>query len=420
MSRKAPPPPDASVLGKRREPLFEVKVHVVTPLFGGSANTGEVDSELPIRAASIRGHLRFWWRACKGADYSSCGDLFKKEKSIWGSVKEPGAIEIVTQVESSGKRVPYKSMPKCLSYALFPFRGEASKKKEPADALEGVCFKLLLFGRYGNDLDKLKKEAEAALWAWLTFGGIGARTRRGCGSLFCSDSAFRPNGDVGEWLKQKASSYVTGSQGQTMIPLLLGAQILWGSESSISDAWSNAVKVMEDFRQGVGFARNKGSDSGRPGRSRWPEADSIREIEKKWDFNHTPKHPARPFYPRADLGLPIVFHFQSKKDPSDHTLEAACDGATRMASPIILKPLALSENNAVPMVVVLNAPHVWDSGVPGVRFQGQQEPIPLDQLNNPQKAEQTQPLKQFSAQNARDAFVEFVKKEKRFKGEVRL
>lgn len=439
MSGKTPPPPDASVLGRRREPLFEVKVQVVTPLFGGSANTGEVDPELPIRGASIRGHLRFWWRACRGAGYSSCKDLFEREKSIWGSVEEPGAIEVVTQVESSGKLVrcavreknpdgTYKSMPKWKggfpSYALFPFQGEVSEedkrklKKEPADALEGVCFRLLLFGQYGKDLDELRAEAEAALWAWLTFGGIGARTRRGCGSLFCSDSAFRPNGDIGEWLKQKASAYVIKSQGRTMIPLLSGARILWGGESSISDAWSSAVEVMKEFRQKVGFARNRGSDPRRPGRSCWPEADSIRDVAAKWDSKHAPRHPARPFYPRADLGLPIVFHFQSRMDPSDHTLEAAGDGATRMASPIILKPLAISEDKAVPMAVVLNAPHVWD--VPGARFHGQQGLIPPDQLNNPQKAEQTQPLKQFSAQNARDAFVEFVKTWQSFKGEVRL
>jgi len=440
MSRKALSPPNASILGRKREPLFDVEVHVVTPLFGGSANAGKVDPELPIRGASIRGHLRFWWRACRGADYSSHRSLFEREKSIWGSTEEPGAIEVDVEVLNSGKLVPcaeyakrpdgtYGSLPKWRNgypgYALFPFQGKLKTgrieiEESPAHVLEGVVFRLRLLAAIRRDEDNLLCEAEAALWAWLSFGGIGARTRRGCGSLFCSDSAFQPKGDIGEWLRQKASDYVTGGGGQTLIPLLSGARVLWGNESPILDAWAKAVKTMADFRQGVDFARNKGSDPRRPGRSRWPEADSIREITNTYDSRHAPQNPARPFYPRADLGLPIVFHFQSNRDPSDHILEAANDGATRMASPVILKPLAISENKAVPMAVVLSAPHVWDKDVPQVRFHGQQSPIPRSQLYDEQKAKQVQPLRQLSAQNARDAFVQFVKERHGFTKEVRL
>lgn len=39
-----------------------------------------------------------------------------------------------------------------------------------------------------------------------------------------------------------------------------------------------------------------------------------------------------------------------------------------MASPIILKALPISETHAVPIALLLNAPHVWESGLPGVKL----------------------------------------------------
>jgi len=427
-------------LGKAREPLFELEVDVITPLFGGSAQAGKVDCELPIRGASIRGHLRFWWRACRGAGYKDPRELFEAEKHIWGSTEEPGAIEVHVEVLRPGQRVPcaeytkrpdgtYSSLPKWHNgypgYALFPFQGKLRAgrteiEENPATALEGVGFRLRLLAARGRDEDTLYREAEAALWAWLTFGGIGARTRRGCGSLFCDNSSFRPTGDIGGWLKQKADAHVLKSNGSSLIPLLSGAHILWGDECQALEAWTKAVNAMRDFRQSVGFARNSGTDPRRPGRSRWPEADSIREQARTWDARHAPQHPARPFYPKADLGLPIVFHFQSGRDPSDHILEASQDGATRMASPVVLKPLALSRDKAVPIAVVLSAPHVWDNGVPQLRFHGQSQTIRRDELNNSQKAAQTQPLKQLSASDARSAFVQFAKTRQGFRKEVTL
>ncbi|MGQ9697571.1 MAG: type III-B CRISPR module RAMP protein Cmr1, partial [Armatimonadota bacterium] len=351
-------------LGPTRDPLFELEIHVVTPLFGGSAQAGQVDHQLPIRGASVRGHLRFWWRACKGAGYDNPRDLFEAEKRIWGSTDEPGAIDVDVEMLQQGKEVSsaeysrrpdgtYGSLPKWRegypAYALFPFQGKLKNGRTqidqpPAKALEDVGFRLRLLSARRQDRDSLCAEAEAALWAWLTFGGIGARTRRGCGSLFCSHGAFHPSGDIRKWLKQKADTHVTSNHGDTLIPLLSGARLLWGNECPVLDAWCKAIEAMHSFRQGLNFARKHGSQPNRPGRSRWPEADSIRKAINAWDPRHFPQHPACPFYPRADLGLPIVFHFSSDKDPSDCILEASGDKATRMASPIILKPLALSKD----------------------------------------------------------------------------
>ena len=62
--------------------------------------------------------------------------------------------------------------------------------------------------------------------------------------------------------------------------------------------------------------------------------------QKGWA--HEPEHSVQDLYPRAAFGLPIVFHFQGKPEPADHTLEpdnAATDSASeRLASPLILRP----------------------------------------------------------------------------------
>jgi len=75
------------------EPKLEtwtLTLKTITPMFGGSATVREVDEKNPVRAASVRGHLRFWWRATAGAQYSDPKELFKAEEEIWGVQKHTG------------------------------------------------------------------------------------------------------------------------------------------------------------------------------------------------------------------------------------------------------------------------------------------------------------------------------------------
>jgi len=84
MPRRVPDIP----LPALKEPTLEtwtLKLKTITPMFGGSAIPRGVDAQNPIRAASVRGHLRFWWRATAGAGYSDPRELFEAEERIWGS-----------------------------------------------------------------------------------------------------------------------------------------------------------------------------------------------------------------------------------------------------------------------------------------------------------------------------------------------
>jgi CRISPR-associated protein Cmr1 len=118
---------------------------------------------------------------------------------------------------------------------------------------------------------------------------------------------------------------------------------------------------MQTFRQGPSVGRNPGSSPNRPGRSRWPEPESIRQATSSRSAQHS-RMPAIPndAFPRAELGLPIVFHFkdQGYGDPKDTELYPVVNGQekTRMTSPLILRPMICKNGEVLQIILRLNAP----------------------------------------------------------------
>jgi len=109
---------------------------------------------------------------------------------------------------------------------------------------------------------------------------------------------------------------------------------------------------------------------GRPGRSRWPEADKIRHLFGARCFDHDPLpgHGPAPYWPRAEFGLPLQFQFQRnprpgappypKPTPPNVQLGWApatgAKRADRLASPLILKPVQLADGRVAPLALWLN------------------------------------------------------------------
>lgn len=198
------------------------------------------------------------------------------------------------------------------------------------------------------------------------------------------------------------------------IPSLYQARLIVGKPSGNDAmvAWPCAVALMRDFRQGEHIGRRPGSDPSKPlklGRSYWPEPDAIRLMDPS-RRRHQPLPGAAKYYPRADLGLPIIFHFIDQDDPSDQTLQGAKEGARRMASPIVLKAL-LDSDGARPLVLLLSAPHVWDSSAPGAAF-GAGLSLPSSQLApSAAAAKAVKPMNDQGKDSARDAFMAFAAKQ---------
>src|SRR6185437_14498269 len=118
------------------------------------------------------------------------------------------------------------------------------------------------------------------------------------------------------------------------------------------DLWDWLVGLLRHFRQGGSFARNPGQGQ-RPGRSRYPEPETVRQMtgaNRGLSGHQRLEQVQADAFPRAEFGLPMVFHFQGRGEPPDTTLQPVVGGEARerMASPLILKPLALADGQTVP------------------------------------------------------------------------
>jgi CRISPR-associated protein Cmr1 len=358
-------PPDTSILAETQAKLEAAiddnqwqryRCKLVTPMYGGGVEAGKVDEKMPIRATAIRGQLRFWWRIAHRQLFIQDGKLnsqamFLRERELWGGLGDAEALaasKVVIKLQGKVANAvfepaakyakkgdgSFKSMPDwepwAEGYSLFPAQGKAGRA-----GIETPPPKLLKPGAewemsinlpvlQGDD----RRETETAVLWWASFGGLGARTRRGLGAI-----------DVAVVDANKAATAlpsITPQQAKEVGVTLVFRGKNDAAASSAIVAWKEAVKAMRLFRQGDGIGRNPGQEQNRPGRSRWPEPDAIRRYANTHAALHAPTHTAGQRFPRAAFGLPIIFHFKDKGDPQDSTL--APDGLDRMASPIILRP----------------------------------------------------------------------------------
>lgn len=343
-------------------------------MFGGGVETRVNDPSFPIRPTAIRGQLQFWWRATVGAQYANRQELRAAQSAVWGDTKQASRVQVRVDVLKVGPPTPcarferdhrdnslYRSMPTwnapfnntALPYALFPFQGQLTNGRrqveiEPASCIHKSTFRLIVVCH--KDID-FAKQVEPALWAWVNFGGLGSRTRRGCGAIKCPTLMPKDRNDLIERLKNHLSQAAVKEW-----PILAEIILVGGETDTSLEAWDKVVRLLREFRQGVNVGRNPGQPN-RPGRSRWPEPETIRRVTRRRHSQHERMSnvPDNSF-PRAELGLPIVFHFKDQSEPPDTVLYPA-DGPEgrreRMASPLILKPLALQNGKYVPLIVRL-------------------------------------------------------------------
>ena len=291
-------------------------------MYGGGVTAGTVDKDMPIRASALRGQLRFWWRLLNSTTYPN--DLFNAESALWGGISSSGPQ--ASQVTLNVKAKPVRSSDLISSRNnngrlenIFDYVLILEQNQNP-DLLNRGEFVLVL--SFKPTVSQLQRDQviEALRW-WASFGGVGARTRRGLGAVKVTSSnpALTP-----------VSPQEVEKKGAKMVLKL--------STNNAVDAWRMAIDKLKNFRQGKGVGRKPGR-GGRPGRSHWPEPDAIRRLagHHSTNPNHAPHHPVDG-YPRAAFGLPIVFHFKDNGDPADHILEPNIGDSDRMASPLILRP----------------------------------------------------------------------------------
>lgn len=317
MSKTQAPPPHAdpqqllTALGTTSRAVAHriYRCTLVTPMYGGGVKPGVVDRELPFRPTAIRGQLRFWWRLLNRLDAEgrprSPKALFEAERAIWGGLGDSeslarsnvsvrvraveGKIELRPAAKYEGKPHPIWESPG-FGYALFPAADvnkndggredtiavtrtvemlrslgvrvqqplDGNKEKKPADLLQpGASFELHL--GFDEDLSEHQRhQVVRALHWWAAFGGLGARNRRGAGAFDVQEAGRGLPIPTMEEIREAGCRLV-----------------MRRATKSSMDAWNEAIKLLREFRQGEGLGRRGRGQSKTPGRSFWPEPDSI-------------------------------------------------------------------------------------------------------------------------------------------------
>jgi len=312
----------------------QLTIKTITPMFGGGAVEREV-GESPIRASSIRGHLRFWWRATTRLRYSSAEELYQIERNIWGDVENPSPVTLQVEVTKPGEDVSpdvYRGNarlgPKA-GYFLYPFAG--SQNQVEASGRKNVEFVLRV--TYQSEFPS-EPEVRRAIRAWLTVGGIGARTRRGCGAIVCDDNS---------WLPQSINdtnyfqSIMPQQESHNHFSSLSGGWVCVGPlVSNSEEAWMNLGSFWSRFRKGHFTGK-------RPG---YKPMDGC-----EWSDHRTLKNGVQGSIALAKpyLGLPIIYQ------KFDQAFEGSLTSETtdRMSSPIILRPIKFADGTIRPMIVFL-------------------------------------------------------------------
>ena len=401
--------------GRSGPDLVEIRVRleVITPILGGSYQTRAIDDVDVIRAPSVRGHLRFWWRALYAAQYANADALYQRESALWGrAATDDGgrsAVEICVSVEREGsmdgseiRLFAGQGQPATPgAYALWPARAETKTNTPTAPRRQpGTQFHLTLKVPAVHEA-----EVKNALRAWILFGGYGGRTRRGLGSLKVQENArsWLPSAGTREALTSQFGVDIFAAPSTTPgdVPWLGGASIHVGTKcADAQSAWTMALDWLKGFRQGVGGsagerAREPGPNGNaqRPSISNWPEGDKIRQLatpQRGLRWAHTPRHNQTPAWPRAGFGLPIIGQFQSrsreehptrkkqngkpdekcwKELPQNHPnygtepegfelrWRAGNVEHDRLASPLIVKALPLADGTFAPCALWLNRAH---------------------------------------------------------------
>lgn len=180
--------------------VLTAKYRIVTPMFIGNAEQ-KADS---VRPPSIKGALRFWWRALNwghfrrqaGSVSEALNRLHREEQRLFGTAaviednKPLGQGVFLLRVSNQPKIMIDTSWPinntgsGYLGFGIME-SGQSSKnnyRPHREGIREGVDFELELNFKPGTQQTDIDAITET-LKIWSLFGGLGSRARRGFGSV---------------------------------------------------------------------------------------------------------------------------------------------------------------------------------------------------------------------------------------------
>ena len=333
-----------------------VTLEAVTPLFLGGVDPRGTPE---LRSPSVKGALRAWWRALHGGVHPqiSPAQLAAAERDVFGNTDS--AAPIIVRLPAANLKPAEEwqtgNQPG-IDYLFFAFRGtrrESARKGFPA----GQQFDLILQTRPGANpetADAAFKQACAALWLWVWFGALGARSRRGAGCLRAlSVSGDWPAGlpnlvinatNPVEYLQESEAGLkglddglgwnypptddVTPSNFNILHPRAGHVHVLGKPFGNWQQALNTLGEAYQQFRS-----------------RRQPDYDNVKGVVSGRSNQMNPVE-------RAAFGLPIIFYYRSLGGQSG-TLEG--EKSDRRASPLAFHVTRLANGHYLLLLVYFRA-----------------------------------------------------------------
>jgi CRISPR-associated protein Cmr1 len=356
-----------------KEHKFECEV--LTPLFLGGAST-RVNPEL--RAPSVRGVLRYWYRTIIGGftlllreDDEELAALKREEERVFGTTERASAVAVIV---ASGKKPQVATfekdrairtangdvLPTGKDYLLWSMAASGrpgTPRYQPNREYikPGTKFDVVLRAQAGGgELDK----ARAAFWLFSNLGALGARASRGAGSV---EALPRDAQEIAPVFKvcqspDELKSYL--SQGlRRCLAVVSGGSTTWrrfdgrltpydilspdSAEiwvvTNTASGWNSSTEALNGIGERLRDYRSHRSPLGRADHDavlKWMEKGSL-----------------APEIKRAAFGLPVPFRY-SEGGPSDVIQP---EGSDRRASPLRIRVARLTTGRYVGVLTLFKS-----------------------------------------------------------------
>lgn len=281
-------------------------ITLLTPAFLAGANQFTAD-DCQLRPGTLRGQLRWWWRTLH-AGYLSSSDLKRLEAAVWGDANSGSPIAMRLEAIQKREAASYDKkkiardhqIPRpggereiqglfYLSYGMDDDRNTGKRRCYMPAGAQWRLHTSARPSRYQPSIhlsaDDVLKQAADALWLLGQFGGVGARSRKGFGSLqikirppaaatvdgITLDGLLRAAANLRQQCGLDKNNPDTTGKGEILtsafflntkpmlITLDVEAQSAWQAADTIGTAYQAAVKTLRPKAQraAVGLPRGK-------------------------------------------------------------------------------------------------------------------------------------------------------------------
>lgn len=360
--------------------VLEATFQIVTPMFLGGANQTPDDG---IRPPSVKGALRFWWRALHWGrclreerdDAAALRLLHDQEARLFGIAADgenTGQGCCLLRVASDTRKLAKAQLPTpspghqyLLGQGLYHFKDKYLRDALAPDAEVRIQVRF----RPGTTDDERPSVARALLAMGL-LGGLGGRARKGFGALAIQTIAGtdltvpKDIDDMSDTLADLTADRLdalppyTAFSRRSRIDLVPAAH---------RDVWRLLGEIGGDMQRYRSFGKD----------NKVAEMPAERNFTDDHDLalnaavgNPVDRHPRR-----AVFGLPHNYFFSSTKDKADiNAVVPISDGgwseigANRRASPLFVHPHVFPDGSVVGVLTLLPAqflPDAWRIGIKG-------------------------------------------------------